>query len=72
VWFLVLDIELSEIEGKLLLYLRHGPATLKELEEIDERFVGALGKLKQKGLIIIEKNAPKGKIAKATKTFLDE
>jgi len=56
--------QLSEIEGKLLYYLRHGPATLKELEEIDEKFIGALGKLKQKGLIVIEKDQLKGKRAK--------
>lgn len=51
--------KLSEIEGKLLLLLRHGPATMKELEKIDDRYLGALGKLKQKGLVVIEKCKPK-------------
>uniref|UniRef100_A0A6H1ZVM7 Uncharacterized protein n=1 Tax=viral metagenome TaxID=1070528 RepID=A0A6H1ZVM7_9ZZZZ len=55
--------QLSELEGKLLLFLRFGPASLKELEEIDDRWLGALGKLKQKGLVKIENNPPKGKIA---------
>jgi len=65
------EAQLSEIEGKLLYYLKHGPATLKELEEIDERFIGALGKLKQKGLIVIEKNLPKGKRARYTGDIFD-
>jgi len=62
--------QLSELEAKLLYFLRHGPATLKELDEIDHRFIGALGKLKQKGLVVIEKNNPKGKRAKVTEDIL--
>jgi len=65
------EAQLSEIEGKLLYYLRHGPATLKELQEVDERFIEALGKLKQKGLVIIEEDELKGKRVKYTGEIFD-
>lgn len=47
--------QLSELEAKLLYFLRHGNASIKELGKIDSRYVGALGKLKSKGLVVIEK-----------------
>jgi len=47
--------ELSDLEAELLELLRCGTMTLKEIEKINPRFVGALGNLKCMGLVIIEK-----------------
>jgi len=44
---------LSAIEAELLELLRCGAMTLKEIEEINPKFVGALGNLKSKGLVNI-------------------
>jgi len=46
---------LSDLEAELLELLRCGPMTLKEIAEINPKFVGALGKLKCRGLVIIER-----------------
>jgi len=47
---------LSELENELLNLLEtSGMMTLKEIREINPRFIGAIGKLKSKGLIGILK-----------------
>jgi len=47
--------KLSDLEAELLELLRCGAMTVKEIEEIDPKFVGALGNLKCMGLVIIER-----------------
>jgi len=46
-------MSLSSLESELLELLRCGAMTLKEIEEINPKFVGALGNLKSKGLVDI-------------------
>ncbi len=45
-------MRLSKLESRLLDLLRlHGAMSISELKEIDPRFVGAVGKLKELGLV---------------------
>jgi hypothetical protein len=44
-------LRLSELENELLLLLECGGMTLNELRRLNQRFVGALGRLKSLGLV---------------------
>jgi hypothetical protein len=47
----VVQLRLSELENELLLLLECGGMTLNELRRLNQRFVGALGRLKSLGLV---------------------
>lgn len=64
--------ELSSLENELLELLETcGRMTLKEIQAINPRFVGALGRLKSRGLIKIER-LPHERIIYAKYSLLED